>query len=168
MISALLAHDQRSMQGDQVSLCIQFFFGNIGQKAFIHQSLVGESIPADDSHAIALADLCEDLADTAGTDDTCYLVVQVDAQKSVQSEVVVLDLCISLVDAAVCSLDDGHGMLGNGIRRICRYTNNRNAIFLSTLLKPAHRSRISLMPQSWRISMTSRGASSLTKIQTAS
>ena len=101
MIGSLLTHDQRSVQGDQICLLEKLFLGNIGQQSFINKFLVGESVPADNGHAEALADLREDLADTAGTYDTRYLVMQVDTQQSVQGEVVVFDLLIGFVDTAV-------------------------------------------------------------------
>ena len=58
------------------------------------------------------------------------LVVEVDAQQSAQGEIVVLDLDIGLVDAAVCSLDDGHGMLRDRIGGIGRNTQDLDAVFL--------------------------------------
>ena len=56
--------------------------------------------------------------------------MQVGAQQAVQGEVVVLHLVVSLGDAAVSGLQDGHGVLGDCVRGIGRYTQDGDAALL--------------------------------------
>ena len=53
--------------------------------------------------------------------------MKVQTKKSAQCEVIVLDLDIGLVDAAVRGLKDRHGVLSNCIRGVCRYAQNGDA-----------------------------------------
>ena len=132
MICTTLTHDQRCVQGDEISLRDNFFQSAVGEQTFVNQGLIGISVPGDNGHAVALTDAGEALADLTGSEDTGNLVVEIETNQTGEAEVVVLHTVVSTMETAVCSLKNSHRMLCNCIRRICRNTKNGHAIFLGS------------------------------------
>ena len=133
VVGPVRPHDERRMERDQVRLPEQLFLGDVFEKPLLFQALVGERVPAEHGHSIALADICHDLADPACSHDACHFIVQVKAQKTAESEVVVLDLDVGLVDAAVGRLQDRHGMLCHCIGRVRRDAQHRDPVLRGSL-----------------------------------
>lgn len=134
MIRAAFAHDERCVDGDEVRATQDLFLRGIGEKTLFLELLVRECIPADDRHAVALADARHALADAARAEDTGDLVVEIDAEQAREVEVVVAHLVVCLVQAAVCSLQRCHGMLCHCVRGVGRYAQDRDAVLGSGLL----------------------------------
>ena len=116
VICSILAHDERCMKRNEVRLSEQLLFGNIREEAFFFERFVRVSIPPENCHSIAFADMCHALADAPRADDSGDLVVKIESQKSAQRKIIILYFEICLVNAAVCSLNKCHRMLCNSIR----------------------------------------------------
>ena len=133
MIGAAVAHDQRGVEGDQIRLAQQLVQLHIAQKAGFHQALVRISVPGNDPHSVALADIGHALADLAGADDAGHLIVQVQAHEARKGEVVLADLVVGLVQTPVGCHQNGHGMLRHGVGRIGRDTADGDAALSGSL-----------------------------------
>ena len=74
--------------------------------------------------------LSHDRSDSAGTNDSYRLAVQIKSNETVQGEVSLADTRVSTVSLPIQGQDQGNRVFCHGMRRIFRYTNYRNASLL--------------------------------------
>ena len=104
-----------AVQGDEVAggkQGVEIHIGHEGQVGILVH-VVGNHL-----HAEALADPRHGRADLAGAHNAGGLAVEVDAQKSLEAEVILPHLDIGLVEVPVHSQRQRHGVLGHSLGRV--------------------------------------------------
>ena len=117
---------QRAVQRDDVGAREQLGQLDVAGTELAH-SLARERVAGQHAHAEAVQDADHRRADDAGADHPHGAAVQVEAEQAVEREVAVAHALVGAVDLAVEGQDEGHGMLGDGVRRVGRHAHHPQA-----------------------------------------
>ena len=118
---------ERAVQGDDVRFAEEGVEGDILHVVLGCEIVVGIAVVAADTHAEALQYFDEDLGYLARSDDANGLAIEVKAHETLQGEVAIACACGRPWEVAVEGKDKSECELGNGMGRVCGYTDYANA-----------------------------------------
>ena len=118
---------ERAVQGDDVRFAQKGVEGDILHVVLGCVIVVGIEVVAEDTHAEPLEDLDEDLGYFARSDNANGLAIEVKAHEPLQGEVAIACASGSPREVAVEGKDKSECELGNGMGRVCGYTDYANA-----------------------------------------